>query len=212
MGQLNKQLGITAIRTTPYHPQTDGLVERFNQTLKSMLRKFVADTGRDWDKWLPFVLFAYREVPQASTGFSPFELLYGWQVQGPLDLLKEGWEEKPASQVKGIVQYVLEMRDRLELYREQAKESLQDKQRAQKRWYDQRARLRQFQPGQKVLLLLPTSTNKLLAKWQGPYVVERKMGPLTYQVHHPDKGKTRQTYHVNLLKEWKEPETTRNSW
>ncbi len=89
MGQLNKQLGITAIRTTPYHPQTDGLVDRFNQTLKNMLRKFVADTGRDWDKWLPFVLFAYREVPQASTGFAPFKLLYGWQVQGPLDLLKK---------------------------------------------------------------------------------------------------------------------------
>ncbi len=207
MGQLNKQLGITAIRTTPYHPQTDGLVERFNQTLKNMLRKFVADTGRDWDKWLPFVLFAYREVPQASTGFAPFELLYGWQVQGPLDLLKKGWEEEPTSQKeeKGIVQYVLEMRDRLEQYREQAKENLQEKQQAQKRWYDQHARLRQFQPGQKVLLLLPTSTSKLLAKWQGPYTVVRKMGPVTYEVHHPDKGKARQTYHVNLLKEWKVP-------
>ncbi len=122
MGQLNKQLGITAIRTTPFHPQTDGLVERFNQTLKNMLRKFVADTGRDWDKWLPFVLFAYREVPQASTGFAPFELLYGWQVQGPLDLLMKGWEEEPTSkEEKGIVQYMLVMRDRLEQYREQAK-------------------------------------------------------------------------------------------
>ncbi|XDV39343.1 hypothetical protein PO909_008599 [Leuciscus waleckii] len=185
MGQLNKQLGIKAIRTTPYHPQTDGLVERFNQTLKNMLRKFVADTGRDWDKWLPFVLFAYREVPQASTGFSPFELLYGWQVQGPLDLLKKGWEEEPTSKMEekgGIVQYVLEMRDRLEQYREQAEENLQEKQRAQKRWYDQRARLRQFQPGQK-----------------------RRPQDGANEVHHPDKGKTRQTYHVNLLKEWKEP-------
>ncbi len=61
MGQLNHQLGITALRTSPYHPQTDGLVERFNQTLKNMLQKFVADTGCDWDKWLPFVLFAYGE-------------------------------------------------------------------------------------------------------------------------------------------------------
>ncbi len=73
------------------------------------------------------------------------------------------------------------------------------------KWYDQHARLRQFQPGQKVLLLLPTSTSKLLAKWQGPYTVVRKMGPVTYEVHHPDKGKARQTYHVNLLKEWKVP-------
>lgn len=111
MKLLHRQLGITAIKTSPYHPQTDGLVERFNQTLKNMLRKFVSDTGRDSDKWLPFLLFAYREVPQASTGFSPFELLYGWWVQGPLDLLRKSWEaassNETAKSEKGIVQYVL---------------------------------------------------------------------------------------------------------
>lgn len=66
---LSKQLGITTIKTTLDHPQTDGLVERFNQTLKRMLQKFVSDTGKDWDRWLPFLLFAYCEVPQASTGY-----------------------------------------------------------------------------------------------------------------------------------------------
>ena len=81
-------LHIQPIRTTPYHPQTDGLVERFNQTLKLMLRKTAVKEGIDWDKMLPYVLFAYREVPQTSTGFSPFELLYGYQVRGPLDVLK----------------------------------------------------------------------------------------------------------------------------
>lgn len=97
MKLLHKQLGISPIQTSPYHPQTDGLVERFNQTLKNMLRKFVSDTGKDGDKWLPFLLFAYREVPQASTGFSPFELVYGWSVQGPLDLLRKNWEVSTAS-------------------------------------------------------------------------------------------------------------------
>ncbi len=209
MKLLHRQLGITAIKTSPYHPQTDGLVERFNQTLKNMLRKFVSDTGRDWDKWLPFLLFSYREVPQASTGFSPFELLYGWWVQGPLDLLRKSWEaassNETAKSEKGIVQYVLEMRDGLERYRELAQENLRQAQQAQKKWYDQPARTRELQPGQKVLLLLPTSTNKLLMKWQGPYTVVCKMGPVTYEIHHPDKGKATQTYHINLLKEWKEP-------
>ncbi|XP_031668019.1 uncharacterized protein LOC116359314 [Oncorhynchus kisutch] len=207
MVQLHRQLGIKGLRTTPYHPQTDGLVERFNQTLKNMLRKFVADTGKDWDKWLPFLLFAYREVPQASTGFSPFELLYGWPVQGPLDLLKKCWEGSPvATSGQGIVQYVLQMRDRLERYREEARANLQLAQKAQKRGYDQHARHREFEPGQKVLLLLPSSTSKLLAQWQGPYLIGRKMGPVTYEVLHPDKGKKKQTYHVNLLKAWEEKE------
>ena len=78
-----------AIRTTPYHPQADGLVERFNQTLKQMLRKTIDEEGREWEKLLPYVLFVYREMPQSSTGFSPFGLVYGRDVRGPLDVLKE---------------------------------------------------------------------------------------------------------------------------
>ncbi len=75
--ELYSMLHVRPIRTTPYHPQTDGLVERFNQTLKSMLQKTAKEEGKDWDTLLPYLLFAYREVPQASTGISPFELLYG---------------------------------------------------------------------------------------------------------------------------------------
>ena len=81
-------LQVRSIRTTPYDPQMDGLDERFNQTLKAMLRKTVNQVGKDWDRLVPNLLFAYREVPQASTGFSPFELLYGQKVRGPLDVSK----------------------------------------------------------------------------------------------------------------------------
>ena len=73
-------LHVKALRTSPYHPQTD--VERFNETLKEMLRKSAQDNRWDWERLLPYVLFAYREAPQASTGFSPFELLYGRDTPG----------------------------------------------------------------------------------------------------------------------------------
>ncbi|KAJ8377973.1 hypothetical protein AAFF_G00249630 [Aldrovandia affinis] len=96
------------------------------------------------------------------------------------------------------------MWDRLEKYRSEAQENLAKAQKTQKAWYNQHARHREFQAGQKVLLLLPTSTHKLLAKWQGPFKVVRKAGPVTYEVAHPDKGKATQVYHINLLKEWKE--------
>ena len=75
LAELYRLLNIHSIRTTPYHPQTDGLVVRFSQTLKAMLRRTVTQEGKDWDRLFPYLLFAYREVPQASTGFSPFELL-----------------------------------------------------------------------------------------------------------------------------------------
>ncbi len=54
-----------------------------------MLRKAAISEGKDWDKMVPNLLFAYREVEQSSTGFSPFELVYGRTVRGPLDVLKE---------------------------------------------------------------------------------------------------------------------------
>ena len=64
--ELCRMLHIQPIHTSPYHPQTDGLVERFNRTLKAMLNKLVGEEGKDWDRLLPYLLFAYREVPRAS--------------------------------------------------------------------------------------------------------------------------------------------------
>ena len=87
--EMCRLLHISQLRTSVYHPQTDGLVERFNKTLKSMLRKLVDTDGRDWDQLLPYLMFAVREVPQSSTGFAPFELLYGRRPRGLLDLAKE---------------------------------------------------------------------------------------------------------------------------
>ncbi len=97
LAEVYRLLHVQPIKTSPYHPQTDGLVKRFNQTLKAMLRKTAWDEGKDWDKWVPYLLFTYREVPQSSTGFSPFELVYGRQVRGPLDILKETWETSKKS-------------------------------------------------------------------------------------------------------------------
>jgi transposase InsO family protein len=113
LAKVYRLLHIHALRTSPYHPQTDGLVERFNQILKSMLRKHTTKEGKDWDRLLPYVLFAYREVPQASTGFSPFELLYGQVVRGPLDVLRESWIASEKSS-ESVVSHVLNMRDKLE--------------------------------------------------------------------------------------------------
>ena len=94
MRELLSLLQIKRLQTLVYHPQTDGLVERFNKTLTQMLKKAMDADGKNWDQLLPHVLFAVREVPQASTGFSPFELLYGRRPRGILDLAKEAWESR----------------------------------------------------------------------------------------------------------------------
>ncbi|XP_059210478.1 uncharacterized protein LOC131989303 [Centropristis striata] len=204
--ELYGLLGIKSIRTSVYHPQTDGLVERLNKTLKSMIRKFVHDDSPNWDKWLDPLLFAVREVPQASTGFSPFELLFGRKPRGVLDLVKESWEEGP-SPSKNEVQYVLDLRAKLHTLGRLSRENLLRAQERQQRLYNRGSKLRQFSPGDKVLVLLPSSTSKLLAKWQGPFVVTRRVGDVDYELVRSDRGGATQIYHLNLLKAWREAES-----
>ena len=82
-------LGITQTLSTAYHPQSQGALERCHQTLKSLLRTFCYEKDREWDETLPYMLFAIRETPHESLGISPFELLFGRKVRGPLRLIKD---------------------------------------------------------------------------------------------------------------------------
>ena len=59
------------VENNSYHPRCNGLVERFNGTLKEVLKRLCVEKPKYWDKYLSDVLFAYREVPQESLGFSP---------------------------------------------------------------------------------------------------------------------------------------------
>jgi transposase InsO family protein len=88
MAEMSRLISVKQLMTTPYHPMCNGLVERFNGTLKLMLKRLCAERPRDWDRYLGPALFAYREVPQESSRFSPFDLLYGWPVRGPMTILK----------------------------------------------------------------------------------------------------------------------------
>jgi ribosomal protein L21E len=96
----------------------------------------------------------------------------------------------------------LSTRDKLREIADIVKENLKKVQGKQKQQYDKNARLREFTPGDPVLVLLPTSTSKLLAQWQGPYQVLKRVGRVSYLVDMRDKRKRKRIFHVNMLKEF----------
>ena len=80
---------ITHIFSSIYHPASNGMIERANQTIKIMLMKVTEENPHDWDKFLPAVLFAYRQTIHESTGYSPCQLMFGRDTNSPLDNFKE---------------------------------------------------------------------------------------------------------------------------
>ena len=174
-----------------------------------MLRKGIDREGRDWNKWVPYVLFAFREAPQASTGFSPFELVYGRDVRGPLNVLQEGWIGEQQDSQDDVLSYVQGVYDRLQESKEIVRQNMEKSQRRQKSWYDQKARETNLNVGDKVLVLLPTRTEKLLAKWKGPYPITKKVGQVNYDIQLSDCRK--KLFHINMLKRWHESEESENA-
>ncbi len=116
---------------------------------------------------------------------------------------KETWEEGPLES-KNEVQHVQDLRTKLHTLGQLSMDNLLQAQDKQGRLYNWGTRLRNFAPGDKVLILLPTSSSKLLAKWQGPFEVTRRVRDLNYEVIRTDRSGARQIYHLNILKKWSE--------
>lgn len=145
-----------------------------------MLRAYCREFERDWDEGTPSLLFAAREVIQESLGFSPAELVFGHTVRGPLKLLKEKWLENQPS--TNHLDFVCNFRSKLNKACELAKQNLEGAQGRMKGYYDKKVKHRVFNPGDKVLVLLPLLESALQAQYSGPYVVERPVSECDYLV------------------------------
>ena len=199
MREIGKLLSIKQLITTPYHPMCNGMCESFNKCLKMMLKRMCADEPKEWHKYIDALLFSYREVPHSSTGFSPFELIYGRPTRGPLSFLKDIWTGKIEKSDSTPYEYVFNLRERFETTMEIVKRNSASAQAKSKIYYDQKSKERNIKVGDEVLLLIPTSKNKLKLQWKGPYTVENQPHKYNYRIK--INGKLR-TYHVNMLRKY----------
>ena len=197
--QVMHELGIHQYRSSAYHPESQGAIERFHQTLKNMIRSYCFENKKDWDEGVHLLLFAVRESIQESLGFSPFELVFGHTVRGPLKLLKKKLMLEESPDVN-LLKYVMDFREKLVQVGEIAKKNLKSTQKSMKTRYDKKSVERKFSPGDKVLALLPIPGRPLQARYFGPYDVDKRVSDLNYILITPDRRKQHQLCHVNMLK------------
>ena len=165
-------LGVKKINTSGYHPQTDGLVEKFNSTLINLISKCCESRNHDWDSYLPMLLFAYRSSVQESTRESPFFLLYGRDPRTPTTTV--------LTQTRSIynvdpddykTELVLGLAESWRL----ARENIGKAQEVQKRKYDSGRAEVDLKIGERVMVYMPIETQgpdrKLARPFHGPYRV-----------------------------------------
>ena len=179
-----------------HHPHSHGMVERGQQTLLRMIKTLVQDYGKSWDELLPYALLAYRSASHESLGgFSPSEIVFGKNLQGPLDLLKSDWEGVIQSSSVPVADFVKNLQEKLLAMKDLAKENLLKAQTKQKYFHDRKARHREFAVGDLVLVLNPPRPSKLDVVWEGPGKVVQNLGTVNYLVKMLDSGE--KTYYVS---------------
>ena len=194
--QLCKCLHIDKIRTTPYHPEGNGVVERLHGTLVPMLTK-ASTQGLDWVGQVPFALFALRSAPNRDTLYSPFELVYGRQVRTPLDILHQGWVELEFEELN-TSEWAEWLVDRLQCWHEVMRQRSAVASKKRKQAFDKKSVLRQFEVGDRVLCRIPGMTHKLQESWHGPYPVVEVLNRVDYRIEFVKGNK--KVLHVNNLK------------
>ena len=158
--------GSHKMKTTPYHPESDGL----NRTLLMMLAIFAGEHKDDWDDLLPPVMMAYRSSVHESTGFSPYRLMFGEECMLPMDI---GMPRRKPESVDDVVSpYDVWAKDSLEVAFDQVRRHSGKVVWRQKRLYDQRAVRRLFALGDWAMRYYPAGKKcKLDSIWVGPYLI-----------------------------------------
>ena len=186
-------MGITKLNTTAYHPQCNGMIERMNRTLKAMLRKHAVKFGPQWDKFLPGVLWAYRNTPHETTKEKPSFLMFGLDLRSPTEATL-----LPATQLQpsDVSDYREELILSLSSARELAATTIRQEQKRAKETYDRKSKVKEptYKLGDWVLVRFPQEESgkkrKLSKPWHGPYRVVQKSDPdvTVVPVHFPESG------------------------
>jgi hypothetical protein len=209
--ELCDKFGIQHRLSSPYHPQTNGLVERFNRTLTTMLAK--TNDIFNWDLHIPSVLFAYRTAKHSTTKYTPFYLNYGRNPVLPLELENKEENNEEISLEDSLLKRIYEIEEMLPQYQQKARELIKlSQEKSQKQHKDKKMKKEiHYQKGDKVLLydsrLDKQWSGKLDKKWKGPFTVEERLDKGSYILSN-EFGNLKEPIHSDRLKLFR----SRESW
>ena len=211
------QFGTTHRITTPYHPQTNGLTERFNRTIANALAKLLHEhPDYEWDELVPTVTFAYRTMSQSTTKQTPFFLLYGREATLPLEFSLPTHNLRPekrnsTEESQDLQQRVHLIKNRLQQAQDLAQQKIRTAQELYKQRHDNHVQnVPRFQIGEQVLRhraeLINSKSVKLELKYEGPYYIHEVYPGGIYKLRRPSGKKLAKKIHGNHLKKYLPPQ------
>src|SRR4051794_25451824 len=192
------KLGMKLAMSTAFHPQTDGQTERANQVLEQVLRNYTTYEQDNWDELLPFAEFAYNNSVNTSTGFSPFYVLYGQEVNTWSTIVHATNNPEATTKTDKVTDIIESVKKNLTAARE-----------TQATNYNKHHRDVQFDVGDKVLLstknlklaaLALAPSRKFLPRFTRPFTITSVISPVAYHLDLPANLKIHPTFHISLLK------------
>ena len=208
--QLRQLPEMDKTRTTPFHPQSNAVIDRMNKTLHNMLAKCINEEQSNWSQQLPFVMMAYRSSVLESTGYTPQFLVFGQELSLHLDCMYPNPQE---NETTDIHEFVHNKQQAFQRAFDLVRRKLNEKQKRRNAIYNKRVPGPTYKEGQKVLLYHPAiavgTTSNFASPWKGPYVIEKSLNDVTFRIKEENFPK-QQFVHYDRLKPFFEPPPTSN--
>ncbi len=206
LSHLYTKFGIARIRTSPYHPQSNGRLEKFHATLKSMLTKLI-DARHNWPDFLDIVLHFARSTPHSRHGHTPHELLFLKPTPFILSTLKHFWLHDSGNSVN-LPQFVSDIDKQATCTNSVVRETLKTKV-AKSRLAAENTALAKLKVGRLVLKRLPGLNKCLESSWEGPFKTVKLISPVNVLIKDTEKNHKTTVVHASQLKLISDPSVYR---
>ena len=190
MKNIAKCFNIQHFRTTTYHPQSNGSVERSHHVFMEYLKVFV-DPHQDWDQFMERASFAYNTSVHEGTKHTPHELVFGRTARMPTS------QRLPTHEPETYPQYLVDLFTQIRDAQEKAKRNLEQAKSRSKMYYDRRLNSQNFQVGDHVFMLIEKRLNKFSDEYTGPYEILEILDHNNVKIRYRNSTKV---VHANKLK------------